>query len=273
MYDDIRKSGIGNGICNVPISPVFCVKLQSKISTALHKIYERNLWPWRWMQCILPKRWYPHTRQRVTISQKTAFWTSRHETPKFIQRNIILIWCEFSRIEGLQTRRIAVELNIRRMKQQDVRRPFSESHTQTYHHYHRHLSISLMTGLYSLCTLRGSSYNLRINLPNRLIRSMWLTHSWSWGLLEKLAIVQPLKNFPAFYGTRRFITVLTRALHWSLFWARSIQSIPFHPISLKSILILSTHLRLGLPSGLFPSRLSMSFRLPHYLLWGMYSLF
>jgi hypothetical protein len=29
-------------------------------------------------------------------------------------------------------------------------------------------------------------------------------------------IVQPLKNFPAFYGTRRFKTVFTRALHWSL---------------------------------------------------------
>jgi hypothetical protein len=27
--------------------------------------------------------------------------------------------------------------------------------------------------------------------------------------------VQLLKNFPAFYGTRRFITVFTRALHWS----------------------------------------------------------
>jgi hypothetical protein len=25
-----------------------------------------------------------------------------------------------------------------------------------------------------------------------------------------------LKNFPAFYGTRRFITVFTRALHWSI---------------------------------------------------------
>jgi hypothetical protein len=35
-------------------------------------------------------------------------------------------------------------------------------------------------------------------------------------LLEKLPIVQLLKNFPAFYGTRRFITVFTRALHWSL---------------------------------------------------------
>jgi hypothetical protein len=35
-------------------------------------------------------------------------------------------------------------------------------------------------------------------------------------LLEKLPIVQPLKNFPAFYGTRRFITALKTALHWSL---------------------------------------------------------
>jgi hypothetical protein len=47
--------------------------------------------------------------------------------------------------------------------------------------------------------------------------------------------------------------VFTRTLHWSLFWARSIQSIPSHPISLKSILILSTHLRLGLLNGLLPS--------------------
>jgi hypothetical protein len=43
-----------------------------------------------------------------------------------------------------------------------------------------------------------------------------LTHSWSWALLEKLPIVQLLKNFPAFYWTRRFITAFTRALPWSL---------------------------------------------------------
>jgi hypothetical protein len=78
-------------------------------------------------------------------------------------------------------------------------------------------------------------------------------HSWSWALLEKPPIVQLLKNFSAFYGTRKFITVFTRALHWSLSWAKSIQFIPSHPISLRFILILFTHPRLGLPSGLFPS--------------------
>jgi hypothetical protein len=76
------------------------------------------------------------------------------------------------------------------------------------------------------------------------------THSWSWALLEKPPIVQLLKNFPAFYGTRRFITMFKRALHWPLSWARSIQSILLYPIYLRSILILSTHLRLGLPSSL-----------------------
>jgi hypothetical protein len=67
-------------------------------------------------------------------------------------------------------------------------------------------------------------------------------------------IVQPFKNFSAFYGTRRFITVYTRALHYSKSWARSIQSITSDFISQRSILILSTHIRLVLPNGLFPSR-------------------
>jgi hypothetical protein len=44
-----------------------------------------------------------------------------------------------------------------------------------------------------------------------------LTHSWSRALLEKPPIMQPLKNFPAFYGTRRFIIVFTAALHGTLF--------------------------------------------------------
>jgi hypothetical protein len=82
-----------------------------------------------------------------------------------------------------------------------------------------------------------------------------LTYLRSWALLEEMSTVQPLKNPPAFHGTRSFNTVFTRALHWSLFRAISIQSTPSHSISLRSILILSTHPRLGLPSGLFPAGL------------------
>jgi hypothetical protein len=37
--------------------------------------------------------------------------------------------------------------------------------------------------------------------------------------------VQTLRNFSTFYEPRRFITVFTRALNWSLSWARSVQSI------------------------------------------------
>jgi hypothetical protein len=51
------------------------------------------------------------------------------------------------------------------------------------------------------------------------------------------------------YGTRRFITVLTKARHRTLSWASRIQFAPSIPISLMSILILSSHLRLVLPSG------------------------
>jgi hypothetical protein len=47
--------------------------------------------------------------------------------------------------------------------------------------------------------------------------------------------------------------VSTRALHWSLYEARSIQSIQHHPVTPTSILILTTLLCLGLPSGRFPS--------------------
>ena len=69
-------------------------------------------------------------------------------------------------------------------------------------------------------------------------------------LLEKLTGSQLNKKVPAFYGTR-FITALTIARHPSLFWARSFQSMPLNATSWRSILILSFHLFLGLPSGSF----------------------
>ena len=72
-------------------------------------------------------------------------------------------------------------------------------------------------------------------------------------LPEKLTGLQLVKKFRAFHGTRRFITALTSVRHLSLSCASPIQSIHPHPTSCRSILILSTHLRLGIPSGLLPS--------------------
>ena len=44
----------------------------------------------------------------------------------------------------------------------------------------------------------------------------YLLTPWSRVLLEKLASLQLFKKFPAFYGTRRFLTALTSARHLSL---------------------------------------------------------
>jgi hypothetical protein len=81
----------------------------------------------------------------------------------------------------------------------------------------------------------------------------YLLTPWCRVLLEKLTGLQLVKKFPAFYGIRRFITALTSVRHLSLSWASPIQSTYPHPTSWRSTLIVSTHLRLGLPSGLFPS--------------------
>jgi hypothetical protein len=59
----------------------------------------------------------------------------------------------------------------------------------------------------------GAAYVLEKSLLFLLRHS--LTHG-AEPFLRSCTIVQPLKNFPAFYGIRRFITVFTRALLWSL---------------------------------------------------------
>ena len=85
--------------------------------------------------------------------------------------------------------------------------------------------------------------------PNNVISiHTYLLTPWS-RVLKKLTGLQLVKKFTAFYGTRRFITAFTSARPLSLSWVKSIQSISPQPTSCRSILILSSHLRLGLPSG------------------------
>ena len=75
---------------------------------------------------------------------------------------------------------------------------------------------------------------------------------WSRVLLEKLTGSAVSQEIPRIFGTRMFLTVPTSARHLSLSWANSIQSPQLPPTSWRSILILSSHLRLGLPNGSFP---------------------
>ena len=99
----------------------------------------------------------------------------------------------------------------------------------------------------NIILLLSTSLNIQTILTYLLTYSMVQSPSWEANWL------QLVKKFPAFHRTRRFITALTSVRHLSISWGSPIQSIYPHPTSWRSILILYTHLRLGLPSGLFPS--------------------
>jgi hypothetical protein len=72
-------------------------------------------------------------------------------------------------------------------------------------------------------------------------------------ILGKLTVRRPVKKSPTFYATSMFITLSTTARHLSLSRARLIPSTSSQPISLRLILILSFHSRLGFLSYLFSS--------------------
>jgi len=99
-------------------------------------------------------------------------------------------------------------------------------------------------GILSSITYEGRNH-LKVLLTYLLI-------TWC-RVLKNLIGFQLVKKFSPFDGTRKFITAFTSACHLSQTWVSSIQSIIPHPTSWRSILILSYHLRLGLPSGFFPS--------------------
>jgi hypothetical protein len=118
------------------------------------------------------------------------------------------------------------------------------------HAWHVHASF------YEVCILKR--YSVRIlrsklyfaTFTGRRTYDCYCLTPWSRVLLEKMTVTQLAKKFPAFYATRKFITVFTRARRWSLSWARCIQSTPSHPISIRSIPILPCYICLDLPNNL-----------------------
>ena len=102
-------------------------------------------------------------------------------------------------------------------------------------------------------TRRTISYNGSLLIIKRNIQPTYLLTPWSRVFLEKLTGFAVNQEIPRIYWTRKFITVLTSARHLSLSSANNNQSPQPLPTSWRSILILSSHLRLGLPNGLFPS--------------------
>jgi hypothetical protein len=82
------------------------------------------------------------------------------------------------------------------------------------------------------------------------LQATFINHLTPWirKLLQKV-----IRKLRVFYGKQRLIRVFKRARHWSLFWARWIQSQTPKSFSPNFNLILSFHLCLGFPTYLLPS--------------------
>jgi hypothetical protein len=83
----------------------------------------------------------------------------------------------------------------------------------------------------------------------------WLA-SWNRFVLERLILAYLIKEFPTFYGIRKF----TAVCYWSISWASWIRSTSSHPTFLRYILILFL---LSTPGSLNRSH---TFRLPDRLI-------
>jgi hypothetical protein len=115
---------------------------------------------------------------------------------------------------------------------------------------HTYLSIEENSGIRLLSSRFPMIMYLRYLLTYLLTYSMVQNISWK---SDCHSAYQKTSCF--LYGTRRFITVFTKTRHWILSWTKRIQFASSIPISLRSILMLFSHLCEGHPSGLLPSGL------------------
>ena len=92
---------------------------------------------------------------------------------------------------------------------------------------------------------------------------------WSGVLIEKLKVSHLVKKLLAFYGARKFITLFTNVRHFILCQITPVHVFPSCPF--RSILILSCHVHLGFPGGLFhssfPTKIMYALLFSVYLIW------
>ena len=116
-------------------------------------------------------------------------------------------------------------------------------------------SLQVLTPLFANVIFNkvSSSWHEGRNILRTKYILTYLLTPWSRVLLEKLTNnFAASQEIPRIYGNRKFLTVPTSARHPSLSRANSIQSPRAPPTSWRSILILSSHLRLGPPVASFP---------------------
>jgi hypothetical protein len=87
-------------------------------------------------------------------------------------------------------------------------------------------------------------------LPNFLSNVPGINFPSIYGA-EPFVRSRPLRSYSSIFLTShrawRFVIMFAEALHWSLFWAKSVQFIPPNPI-----LVFSSYVHLGLASGVVP---------------------
>ena len=116
--------------------------------------------------------------------------------------------------------------------------------------------IALTTEINIVC-ISFFSHWLHMNYsPQHPDKSTYLLHG-AESFLRSYLVLQLIKKFPAFYGTLKFITVLSSSRHLFLSWANSLQS-PLPPSHFLKI-----HLNIILPSTSWSPQWSLSIRFPH----------
>ena len=102
------------------------------------------------------------------------------------------------------------------------------------------ISLHSVAGLTSHCQARRNS---RVCYLNNCLRP-WSRVFW------KSLVPQLVKKFSTFCGSQRLINMFERAHYMFLSCDRSVQSTACRPISTRSVLVLYSHLCLGLANGL-----------------------